>query len=65
MTMTDANASREPARLELPLAGWAGLTPDERERCYEAVDREIDEVGIVAVAGALSRGRRPSYPAAE
>jgi ectoine hydroxylase-related dioxygenase (phytanoyl-CoA dioxygenase family) len=53
-TTAPGAALRGPARLEFPLDRWSALAPDERERAYAAVDREIEEVGIVVIAGALS-----------
>lgn len=48
------DAHRDPARLEIPVVKWPQLSAGEKEKFFAQVDREIDEVGIVSVASALS-----------
>lgn len=48
------SAMREPKRIELDYARWSGLSAETKESFYAECDREIEDIGIVILAGALS-----------
>ena len=53
-TQTARSVDRDPDRLVLPLDRWSSLSSDDKAAVFALMDREIDEVGIVIVAEALS-----------
>ena len=55
MTRTLEQAEfRSPARLEIPINRWHTLSALEKEAHFTAADRELEEVGLIVIAGALS-----------
>ncbi len=55
------DAHRDPKRLEIPVAEWTRLPDGKKEEFLAQVDREIEEVGIVSVGGALSSAQCDQY----
>lgn len=55
------DVGRDPKRVEIPFARWAQLSAEEKTRHLDIVDREIEEVGIVVVAQALTAERCDQY----
>lgn len=45
---------REPIRVELDFANWEHWSEEEKAQYYRTCDSEIDEVGVVILAGAIS-----------
>ena len=52
--MQKINAHRDPRRLEFSIAEWETRSSDEKNACYGEMDRELDENGILVVAGVLT-----------
>jgi ectoine hydroxylase-related dioxygenase (phytanoyl-CoA dioxygenase family) len=55
MPNDDALTCREPVRLDVNARGWTDLSPREKDKHFRAADRELDEVGILVIANALTR----------
>jgi ectoine hydroxylase-related dioxygenase (phytanoyl-CoA dioxygenase family) len=53
-TVVGPDVFRDPARLRIPVESWVELPPDDKETYYATCDRELDEIGILVVANALS-----------
>jgi hypothetical protein len=50
----DALTYRDPVRLDVNARGWTDLSPQEKDEHFRAADRELDEVGILVIANALT-----------
>lgn len=61
--MDPSTTHRDPARLEIPVAAWPQLPAAQQSAWLERIDREIDEVGIVVIAGALTPQECDNYAA--
>jgi len=53
----------DPQRLEIPISQWPSLAASAKAEFLAQIDHEIDEVGIVAIAGALSPESCDNYAA--